>query len=213
MANIYCITGLGADHRFFDNLSINGHTLVPLPWVPFNKTDTLSSYAIKMAAQIPEQNPIIIGLSFGGMLATEIANNIPVKRLILISSAKTAIEVGYRNGMFRLFHGLAPSSAFRLHFPFLLSLFGARTADERALLRDIISKSDGPFVKWSVGAILAWQNNTFPKDIIHIHGTSDYIIYSSGVKPTHWIKDGSHIMIYNRTEEISGIISDVLRDY
>ena len=166
---------------------------------------------MKMASQIPEQNPIIIGLSFGGMLATEIANHMPVQRLILISSAKTAAEVGYRNGIFKVFHGIAPSQTFRMHFPFLLSLFGARTADERALLKDIIQKSDGPFVKWSVGAILSWKNKTFPETTVHIHGTSDHIIYSSGVNPTHWIRDGSHIMICNRAKEISRIISDVLK--
>jgi pimeloyl-ACP methyl ester carboxylesterase len=210
MANLYCITGLGADHRFFANLSVKGHTLIPLLWVQFSKTDTLQSYAVKMATQIPEQNPIIIGLSFGGMLATEIANHMPVKKLVLISSAKTANEAGYRSGILKALHNFTPSFIFNLPLSPLIFLFGAHTSDERTLLKDVIQKSDPALVKWSIGAILSWRNNIYPNDTIHIHGTSDRIILPAGVKPTHWIKDGSHIMIYNRPEEISNIISGCL---
>ena len=94
MMNIYCISGLGADERVLKKLAIAGVNFIYLPWVKPANADTVASYAAKMAATIPEKDPVILGLSFGGMLGVEIAKIMPVKKLFLISSAKTKHELG-----------------------------------------------------------------------------------------------------------------------
>ncbi|MCH5689430.1 alpha/beta hydrolase [Niabella sp. W65] len=45
-------------------------------------------YVLRMAEKIQEDNPVIIGVSFGGMVALEIAKIRPVKQVILVSSIK-----------------------------------------------------------------------------------------------------------------------------
>jgi len=212
MNNIYCISGLGADHRLFANLHIEGHTLLPLPWVPFEGSDDMSSYAKKMFYSIPEDDPIVMGLSLGGMLTTEMCKAHKVKHGILISSAKTKQELGY-NIPVALAAGamkLLPGSTFVTPFPFALSMLGVHTDEEKKLLRNIIADADPTFVQWCIKALLAWRNREIPANISHIHGTADKVISPSNVKPDHWIQNGSHFMIYDRAAEVSAWINEQL---
>ena len=47
----------------------------------------------EISQQIKDKNPILIGLSFGGIVATELSKIISVEKLILISSLKTKSEI------------------------------------------------------------------------------------------------------------------------
>ena len=84
--NIYCISGLGADEKAFAKIKVPGYALQHLLWLTPEKDEALEAYAKRMAKQIPDANPILMGLSFGGMLCIEIAKLIPVEKVILISS-------------------------------------------------------------------------------------------------------------------------------
>jgi pimeloyl-ACP methyl ester carboxylesterase len=212
MENIYCLSGLGADERIFKNLRIKGANLIFLPWVPYDKHDEMNCYAQKMAAQIPEKNPTILGLSFGGMLATEIANLQPTKRLFLISSAKSKSELPEVNNTleFLVKRRLLPYGLFKQPNKILYSQFGATTEDEKKLLADIMEDTDSGFLGWAFKAILEWQSTKIPGNIIHLHGTDDKIIMPAFVDANYWIREGSHMMVYNKAEDISSIIDQHL---
>lgn len=209
---IYCISGLGADHRFFTKLSIPGYTLVPVPWVPHSEDDTLPTYAMKMYASIPEEHPTIIGLSFGGMLATEIHKKVPQTRVMLVSSAKTKGELGYDSALLRWLSRaeVIPAAWFVDPNAFILFMLGAETDEEKAMFREMISAGDPSFVKWCAHAILHWENETVPEGLFHVHGTADRVIRPGNVQPDKWVKDGSHIMIYNRPEAVAQALADHL---
>ena len=69
----YCISGLGADHRLFSRLNLPGLSLYDLPWLPNQPDEPIAHYADRMKAAIRHDNPILLGVSFGGMMAIEIA--------------------------------------------------------------------------------------------------------------------------------------------
>jgi esterase/lipase len=211
MRNIYCISGLGADERVFKRLSINGN-LHFLPWVAFDKYDDLPCYAQKMATSIPEKNPTILGLSFGGMIATEIAKMMPVKQVFLVSTAKTKEEIPDMNSFiaFLVDHHLMPYGLFKKPTPMLYERFGAETEDAKKMLDAIMQNTDTKFLGWALKAILNWQNTVIPSGIIHTHGTNDKIIPPANVTADYWIKDGSHMMIYNQADDVSAIINSYL---
>ena len=75
-------------------------------------TETLAQYAQRIVQRITAPRPMLVGLSFGGMVAVEIAKILPVEKVILISSAKTRDE-------------LPPSYRFlgKLHLHKFLALF------------------------------------------------------------------------------------------
>src|SRR5690349_8277991 len=122
--NIYCISGLGADERAFERLNIKGCSLHHLNWISPMKNETLSSYAARMLLQIEEDHPILLGLSFGGMIAVEMARQIEPSKLILISSVKTHTEIP---GWMRL------SGALNLHkfIPIKTNRFTEKADDKR----------------------------------------------------------------------------------
>ena len=93
MQTIYCISGLGANEKVFQFLDLSFAKPVFIKWLFPLKNETLPQYALRLKEDfIDEPDPIIIGLSLGGMIAVEIAKTIPSARVILISSAKTKKE-------------------------------------------------------------------------------------------------------------------------
>lgn len=208
MQKIYCISGLGADQRIFQKLDIKGAELVPVHWADYDQHDDLPCYAQKLSAQIKDENPVILGLSFGGMIASEIAFLRPVKQLFLISSAKDACEMPPAGAFLRFLvnNELLPVGLSKVPNKILYDRFGVETDQEKKLLMDILRKTDNGFTKWAMKAILNWQTTIHVPDIIHIHGTADKMIFPANVKPTYWIEEGTHFMVYQRAGDISRLI-------
>jgi pimeloyl-ACP methyl ester carboxylesterase len=70
---VYFISGLCADKRAFSFLNLSFCEPVFINWIQPLKNESLSAYALRLKEQIRDDNPIIVGVSFGGMLATEMA--------------------------------------------------------------------------------------------------------------------------------------------
>ncbi len=212
MKRIYCISGLATDHRLFETLSVPQYELVPLLWATYDHSDDMESYADKISRQIRDESPIIIGLSFGGMLSVEIGKKFPSWRIFLVSSAKTAAEVGYKGSILRWLSrkNLIPSALFNKPNFYTLARFGAKTPEDKKFISRIISSSNPDFMRWCVNAVFNWDNDSYPDNITHIHGTDDKIIYPQNVQAHYWVEGGSHMMIYNRGAEVGKIIADCL---
>lgn len=211
MENIYCISGLGADERIFKNISIPGFRLVHLRWPAFDKHDELPCYAQKVAHLIPEKNPNILAVSFGGMLAVEIAKMQPVRRLGLISTAKTREELPPFSGFLKwlMRTRLVPVRLFKTPNFLAYKWFGVENEEQKDVLGAILEDTDRRFAKWAMKALLKWENETVPENVYHIHGKKDKLIVPEGVKANYWIEDGQHFMIYNR----AAIINPLLEKY
>jgi pimeloyl-ACP methyl ester carboxylesterase len=212
MQKIYCLSGLGADHRIFQNLDLPGYELVFVPWAGYEQRDDLQQYARKMSAQIEEEAPILTGVSFGGMLAAEIARIRPVKKVIVISSAKNASELPPANFFLRFLvrNGLIPVSLGKVPSRQIYDRFGVTTDVEKALLMSILQKTDNGFTKWALKAMLEWSTRDHMPHLFQLHGTVDKIISPQYIQPDHWIEGGTHFMIYQQAEEISALISSYL---
>ncbi|RYE22950.1 MAG: alpha/beta hydrolase [Sphingobacteriales bacterium] len=211
MKSIYCISGLGADSSIFKNVAVEGATLHHVHWAPLDKDETVASYARKLSSQVPD-DVYLIGLSFGGMLAVEMAKRKPLKKVVIISSAKQRREIPDFNSILTWFitHRLVPHFLFTNANKYVFEYFGAESEDEKELLRNIFNNSDGQFMSRAMRMVTLWNNTVVPPCIIHIHGTADRIIPPGLIKPDYWIKGGTHIMIYNRATEINKILNDII---
>lgn len=208
---VYFISGLGADSRAFSKLVFPPEfKLVHLDWISALPNESLTAYASRLAANIDTSAPFyLIGLSFGGMLATEIAKQLNPVHTFLISSTPTYKELPwyYRvAGNLRL-QKLVPVSLLKQGNTIGLKFLGAKTDDERALLRQLIIDSDPYFMKWALTCILEWRNKERPKNLTHIHGTTDHILpLSATKKPDATIAGGGHFMVYANAEEIMVVV-------
>lgn len=207
MRKIYIFSGLGVDKRVFDNIDFSGLNIAFVDWIDPLKNETFESYAYRISKDF-EENSVLIGLSFGGMLAVEVSKTIPVKKVILIASAKNKNELPkwfLLAGRLNL-NSLVPSSLLKTTNFITNWLFGATTSAEKLILKNIIKDTDPTFLKWAINQIVNWKNLSVPQNYIHIHGTNDRILPSKNLKIDYKIKNGGHFMTVNKAKEIEVII-------
>ncbi|MCW3463816.1 alpha/beta fold hydrolase [Chitinophaga nivalis] len=210
--HLYLISGLGADERIFNNLRFPENYQVHfLPWIaPQREDEPISSYAARMAAGITVDGPVILfGVSFGGIMSLEIARHRPVEKNILVSTIKLSGEKppyykwARKLGLHRL-----PDRLLYQHRSLVVKRFlNIETEAEMQLLTEYLSKRDYTYLRWAVNAVLHWENEVLPEDVLHIHGAKDMTFPVRYVKPTHVIPDGGHFMVLNRAAAINEILA------
>jgi len=213
--NAYFISGLGADKRVFKYISLpEGYEVIYLDWiVPFNK-ESLTGYSLRMAEKIDMMTPfIIIGLSMGGMIASEIARHFKPVTIILISSIPSALHLPpyFRtSGKLRLFKWVPVN--FLKSLTIINRLFRVESVEDRELLKDMVKSCDESFIRWGMMAISTWNTNEISCGYYHIHGSWDRLLPIRYTRPTHIVLRGGHFMVMNRSKEINQILAKLLED-
>jgi pimeloyl-ACP methyl ester carboxylesterase len=210
--HIYCISGLGADEKIFTNLHIKGYELKYIPWIRPHKKERIESYAKRMSEHIKEDSPVLLGVSFGGMMGLEIAKQMPLRKLIIISSVKSGTEMPRwmkAAGKLKL-DKLLPVKLHKYTEKIDNARLGVSTKEEKEMVRAYRKNADLVFVDWAISQIVNWKNAWQPGNIIHIHGDRDKIFPVKRIQSGFIIKDGTHMMIYNRAVEISEYIQKEL---
>ena len=209
---IYIISGLGADKRMFQNFSFEGYNVIHIDWIFPLENENLQNYALRISKNIKDENAILIGLSFGGIISVEISKIKKFKKVFLLSSAKTKFEIPFYYrvlGKLNLLKIIPNSILKRVNYLTYL-VFGAKTNFEKNLLKDIIKNTDKHFLKWALHQIMNWKNENYSENIVHIQGDSDLILPHNFIKYDYLIKGGTHFMTLNQSKEIETIIIENL---
>lgn len=212
MQNVYFISGLGADKRAFQFLDLSFCNPVFIDWIRPHENEAISSYAARLKEQIPDKEPVIAGLSFGGMIAIEIAKQVPVKKLILLSSAKTENEIPfYLRGMRYLpLHKSVSPSLLRSLNQFAYRLMGIAQREDKIIFRQMFLEADDSFVSWAVNQIIHWKNTQVIPNTWHIHGTADIMLPYRYVKADHSVKGGKHLMLMSQADSVSTLLKEII---
>jgi pimeloyl-ACP methyl ester carboxylesterase len=213
LKDIYCISGLGADERVFQKLKFQGYQPIHIKWLEPEAGESIADYTQRLTPQIKAKKPILIGLSFGGIIAVEMSKHIAIEKIILISTTKNRQEIPFYFKMFRWLpiYLLLPANFMLWIGKFIASwFFSLKTIDERKLLKAILFDTDARFVKWAIHQIVTWNNELIPENIYHIHGESDRIFPYQFVHEDFNIKHGGHLMIMSQAEYISNLIQKII---
>ncbi|MEP6597337.1 MAG: alpha/beta hydrolase [Ginsengibacter sp.] len=213
MQTIYCIPGLGANEKVFQFLDLSFAKPVFIKWIPPLKNETLAEYAMRIKEQfIHDKNPIILGLSLGGMLAVEIAKTITSAKVILISSSKTKNEIPFYWKMFRHapVYKILPGWIIKKGSLIQLYFLGAHLPSTKKYLSVVLNEMDLPFYRWAVHALVNWKNEVIPSNVIHIHGTKDNLLPYRYVNADITLENGGHLMILENAEEVSACLKQIL---
>ncbi|WP_456376745.1 alpha/beta hydrolase [Lutibacter sp.] len=212
---IYFIPGLAASPKIFEFLQFpeSKFELHYLEWLlPLSNKESIEDYAKRMANLVTEKNPVLIGVSFGGIMAQEMSKHIHTKKVIIISSVKSKNELPKRLKV------LQKTKAYKL-FPtkiitniedFSTYIFGNFAEKRVKLYKEYLSVRDTNYLTWAIYNVINWQQNTPIDTIIHIHGINDGIFPIKHIKDFIPIKNGTHIMILNKAKSISKIITELL---
>lgn len=177
------------------------------------KKETIEEYARRLCEQIDTANPLLLGLSFGGMIAIEVAKHIPVKKIILISSVKTKNEIPFYYrivGSWRL-HKFLPIKLLKRANRFTFWLFGITSWHDKRHLTQILKNTDPQFLLWAIDKIVCWKNNSHFTNISHIHGGNDRILPVRYLHADRVIGKGGHLMILNQAKELNSILENIFK--
>jgi pimeloyl-ACP methyl ester carboxylesterase len=209
---VYFLSGLGADERVFRLLDLSFCEPVFLQWIRPLPGESLAAYALRMRAQVPETHPAIVGVSFGGMLAVEMAKQDALLRAVIISSAKTRAELPgwikasrYWQVYKWLPHELMRWIARRCNW-----LFGAEQPHTKKIFQSIIDDSNISFDTWAIDAVIHWQNTIVPPNVVHIHGSKDRLLRYAQVHCHETIPGGHHLMVLDHAGAISALLKQYL---
>ncbi len=209
---LYIFSGLGADERVFHRLDFSGFKTTFVKWLVPLKEESIENYSTRLLDQIKSKKPILIGLSFGGLIAVEIAKQIETEKVIIISSAKTKHEIPfyYRLAGQLAIHKFVPERILKSSNFFTNWFFGTSSTDDKKLLKQILIDADPTFLKWAIDTVVHWTNLTLTKNIFHIHGTNDRILPFKFVNCHVKIKNGGHLMILDKADELNHILRQKL---
>ncbi|UEG48762.1 alpha/beta hydrolase [Ferruginibacter lapsinanis] len=210
--HIYIFSGLGADERVFQKLDFAGLSVTFIKWITPQKNESIENYATRLLSQIKTTKPILIGLSFGGMMAIEVAKQIDTEKVIVIASAKTKKEIPYYYrvaGQLKI-HTLLPTSILKKPNFIANWFFGAIGSFDKHLLKIILRDTDPVFLNWAIDKVVRWKNKTKLKNLIHIHGTADRLLPVRFIHCDFKINNAGHFMTLNNAEELNKLIRELL---
>lgn len=213
---IYFVSGLGADERVFQFLEIPEVEKIHIHWIPTIKGESLQNYCQKLIQQIPTvEDSAIVGVSFGGIVAQEIAKLLDFKLVIIISSVKSISEFPWH---FRLMRWIRidkaipeDKNAISKTHGITEKMFGVQNEKEKKILRAVLDDIDPIFIKWAIGAMMGWNQKVPEVGLIHIHGDLDKVFPTKNIKNYIKVIGGGHLMLLNRAKEISEIIQSKIK--
>ncbi|MDQ8004215.1 MAG: alpha/beta hydrolase [Pedobacter sp.] len=212
MKKVYILSGLGADERVFKYLDFKDWDVTFIDWIKPFPNEPLTDYTKRINEQIKHENPILIGLSFGGIVATELAKIIRVDKLILISSLKTKREIPlvYRLAGKLNLHRLIPYSILKKDHVLNRWLFGVIRKNDRDLFQKVLADTDIDFLKWAINVVVNWNNMQLHQNLFHIHGTNDKILPINKSGNVIAIQNGGHLMVLDKAKQVSEVLHQII---
>lgn len=199
---VYFMPGLAASSAIFERIQLDEQVFevhfleweIPLP------SENLQSYAKRMAGKIKVNQVVLIGVSFGGVLVQEMARYLLVKKLIIISSVKTNLEVPLRMKIAKSTRAykLVPTKLLQ-NIEILDSFsFGSAIKQRLKLYRKYLSVRDKVYLEWAIEQMILWNRTEPDQRVIHIHGDLDEVFPIKNIKGCIEVKGGTHIMILSK---------------
>lgn len=211
---VYCIPGLGLDHRIFEQLHLSKVQLRFLDWIPSKAGESIQMYAKRMAASITEEDFSLLGMSLGGIMSIEISRLKKTRHLYLISTVKNAGELpSILRWMDRLPEKSKGTAKWAMEMSAALKPFYDQAGTEESeFYGNMIREANPDFIYWGIKEIAQWNfNENLTTPFTHVHGTEDMIFPIKNIDRAITVKGGSHFMIYSKAKEVSAILNEQVK--
>jgi len=200
--SVYFMPGLAANASIFERISLHEDQFDTyfMEWeIPLNN-ETLNEYAHRISKKITHKNPVLIGVSFGGILVQEMAQFLDPKKIIIISSVKSNLEfpTTFKLAKQTNAYKLIPTSLIANIDNLAKFTFGEKVKQRLKLSQKFLSVRDKKYLDWSIEKIIMWDRKKVDPKVIHIHGDADEIFHIKNIKNCIVVKGGTHIMILSK---------------
>ncbi|HET7291455.1 MAG TPA: alpha/beta hydrolase [Vicinamibacteria bacterium] len=213
MTRLVLLPGLGADARLFDALTRSVPSLEVPRWVTPLEHESLASFGRRMASSLGAGEDLCVGgVSFGGMVAIEMARHLPVRGVLLIGSCSSPDELPTYARFLERALRIVPSRVYKAPAklrPLFGRKFGCNTPQQEDLLFEMLLDTPVSFLKWGCRAILEWKPDAPPAaPVWRIHGASDRLIPASRVRADRLVEGAGHLVSLTHPDEVAGFIRE-----
>lgn len=186
-----------------------------IKWMANEKNETLKEYALRLINRYEiKSRDLVAGLSFGGLLAQKISAITGQQKVILISGFrdKNDLKFPFRLALDTGLYRLLPSIRVPYVDALVANVLNSGTADSKTVLKEMVRSTDYRLMKWSLEQIANTSDNTDNDLVLHnILGDRDRIVHLWSNDTTYVVNGGSHFMVYDRAEAVTGIIREILK--
>lgn len=212
---VYFMPGMAANPKIFEYISLDKAVFECqfLSWSLPEKQENLASYAKRICERVLHKNPILVGVSFGGILVQEMAKHIKVRKIVVISSVKSAGELPKKMlfAKYTKVHKLIPTQ-WVINLELLAKFaFGDYMQKRIHLYEKYLSVRDPFYIDWSINCIVGWEQTVPLPNTVHIQGTQDAVFPSQNIKSFIPVKGGTHAMIIYKHKWFNRNLPDILR--
>jgi pimeloyl-ACP methyl ester carboxylesterase len=200
--HVYFMPGMAANAKIFEYIKLpeDRFQIHLLEWIMPTKEESIASYAMRMTLKIEHSNPVLIGVSFGGVIVQEMAKQISCRKLIIISSVKSKAELPRKMRIAKITRAykLLPTQFVSDFEAFANYAFGDTIKKRVNLYKKYLSVSDKKYLDWAIHNMVCWEQEKGIPNIIHIHGDKDPVFPIKNISNSIVVKGGTHIMIINK---------------
>ena len=200
---IYFLPGLAANASIFKNIKLDTDRfeMYFLEWmIPFEE-ESISDYALRFCSKVNHSNAVLVGVSFGGIIAQEMNLVHNFRKIVIISSVKTRQELPLHlqlAGKTKVYK-LMPTSFFAQNIDLLSKYaFGKPIVKRLDLYKQYLSITDKRYLDWAIKQVVSWYQEQSDSNLVHIHGDKDLIFPIENINDSIVVKGGTHIMILNK---------------
>ncbi len=212
--HVYFMPGMAASPTIFENIKLpeEQFEMHLLEWeLPLPK-ESLSDYAKRMSNKVVHKDCILVGVSFGGILVQEMKRFVNPKKVVIISSVKSSIELprAMKIAKTTKAYKLIPTKLFENVENLAKYAFGDFAKQRLKLYEKFLSVRDRNYLDWSIEQIINWERKEVDAEVIHIHGDQDEVFPIKYIKNCTVLKGGKHIMILNKYKWLNENLPKIL---
>ncbi len=212
---VVLFSGMGADDRLFRSIRIPEAEIVTPDHPEPAPGEKLTQYAARIADGLSIQSKDIVGgISFGGMLAGEIARQRRVAGLILLGSCLRPDRLPRSYRWIERLGCLIPDFALRCRSwrPLVRWRFAPITRDAETCLLEMSRSYPTAQIRAFGRMIMGWDGvDDVTCPILSIHGDSDRIIPLKSAAADVILKDAGHAFTLTHAEQTTSAIREFLR--
>ena len=183
-----------------------------MKWIEPILNESIESYAIRLSKDITHYKPVLIGVSFGGLIVQEISKLLDVDKLIIISSVKsnTELPLYMKSAKFLKLYNYFPLKLFDEIFNISKFLKINKIYKKIDLVDKYLSVRDENYLKWAIREILNWKQKKPLEGVIHLHGDKDITFPISLIKNCITIQGGTHALILTKHRWLNKNLTQII---
>lgn len=212
---VYFMPGMAASPDIFERIKLpeEDFEVHLLRWEMPQGDEKLEDYAKRIASGITAENPVLIGVSFGGVLVQEMKKFVNPSKVIIISSVKSNREFPRRMRLtkFIKLYKIFPTGMVENFEKFRSLPFSAKIKERFELYDKFFDRREKQYLDWALKSILLWNRRDPDESVIHIHGTADEVFPARYLEKFIPVEGGTHIMIINKYRWFNANLPEIIR--